>query len=178
LSDFFNIGFGNNDFSIRERSNSDFISFWAEEAKKLFWFSPWNKTLQWSPPFAKWFEGGLINASYNALDVHQKNKGQKPAIIWEAESGESRVLTYRDLWIQVKKFANALKSLGITKGDRVTIYLPMVPELVISMLACARIGVPHIVVFSGFSSTSLRERIEDSKSKIVITSDGINCGVI
>lgn len=172
LPDIFNIGFGKNDSSIRERSNSDFISFWAEQAKKLSWFSPWDKTLQWDPPFAKWFEGGLINASYNALDVHQKNKAEKPAIIWEAESGESRVLTYRDLWMEVKKFANALKSLGITKGDRVTIYLPMVPELPISILACARIGAPHTVVFSGFSSTSLRDRIEDSKSKIVITADG------
>ena len=172
LPDIFNIGFGKNDPSIRERSNSDFISFWAEQAKKLSWFSPWDKTLQWDPPFAKWFEGGLINASYNALDVHQKNKAEKPAIIWEAESGESRVLTYRDLWMEVKKFANALKSLGITKGDRVTIYLPMVPELPISILACARIGAPHTVVFSGFSSTSLRDRIEDSKSKIVITADG------
>jgi acetyl-CoA synthetase len=172
LPDIFNIGLGNNDPAIREQSNSDFISFWAEQAKKLFWFSPWNKTLQWDPPFAKWFEGGLINASYNTLDVHQKNKAEKPAIIWEAESGESRVLTYRDLWVDVQRFANVLKSSGISKGDRVTIYLPMVPELPISMLACARIGATHNVVFSGFSSKSLRERIVDSKSKIVITSDG------
>jgi acetyl-CoA synthetase len=168
----FNIGLGNSDPNIREQSHSDFISFWAEQAKKLSWFSPWAKTLQWDPPFAKWFEGGLINASFNTLDIHQKNKAEKPAIIWEAESGESRVLTYRDLWVEVQRFANALKSLGVTKGDRVTIYLPMVPELPISMLACARIGVTHNVVFSGFSSKSLRERILDSKSKIIITSDG------
>jgi acetyl-CoA synthetase len=172
MSDVFNIGLGNNNSEIRQRSESDFSEFWADQAKKLSWFSPWNKTLQWNPPFAKWFEGGLINASYNTLDVHQKNKAEKPAIIWESESGESKILTYKDLWIEVQKFANALKSLGITKGDRITIYLPMIPELPISMLACARIGAIHTVVFSGFSSTSLRGRIEDSKSKIVITSDG------
>lgn len=172
MSETFNIGLGNNDSEIRKQSESDFIAFWAEQAKKLAWFSPWDKTLEWNPPFAKWFEGGLINASYNALDIHQKNKANKPAIIWEAESGESRILTYKDLWIEVQKFANGLKSLGVTKGDRVTIYLPMVPELPISMLACSRIGATHTVVFSGFSSDSLRERIEDSKSKIVITSDG------
>lgn len=172
MPDIFNIGLGNNNSKIRERSESDFISFWADQAKKLSWFSTWDKTLEWNVPFAKWFGGGLINASYNALDVHQKNKAEKPAIIWEAESGESRILTYKELWVEVQKFANALKSLGITKGDRVTIYLPMVPELPISMLACARIGATHTVVFSGFSSASLRERIENSKSKIVITSDG------
>jgi acetyl-CoA synthetase len=172
MSDTFNIGLGNNNPEIRKRSESDFSTFWADQAKKLFWFSPWNTTLNWTPPFAKWFEGGLINASYNALDIHQKYKGEKPAIVWEAESGESKILTYKDLWKEVQKFANGLKSLGITKGDRVTIYLPMVPELPISMLACARIGATHTVVFSGFSSASLRERIEDSKSKLVITSDG------
>jgi acetyl-CoA synthetase len=172
MSDIFNIGLGNNNPEIRKRAESDFVTFWEEQAKKLYWFSPWNKTLEWNPPFAKWFEGGMINASYNALDIHQKNKAEKPAIIWEAESGESKILTYQDLWIEVQKFANALKSLEVTKGDRVTIYLPMIPELPISMLACARIGATHTVVFSGFSSASLRERIEDSKSKIVITSDG------
>ena len=172
MSDTFNIGLGNNNPEIRKKAESDFVAFWEEQAKKLEWFSPWRKTLDWNPPFAKWFEGGLINASYNALDVHQKNKAENPAIIWEAESGESKIITYRDLWIEVKKFANVLKSLGVTKGDRVTIYLPMVPELPISMLACSRIGATHTVVFSGFSSASLRGRIEDSKSKIVITSDG------
>jgi len=172
MSEAFNIGLGNNNSEIRKSAESDFVAFWEEQAKKLDWFSPWDKTLEWNPPFAKWFQGGMINASYNALDVHQKNKAEKPAIIWEAESGESRILTYKDLWIEVQKFANVLKSLGVTKGDRITIYLPMVPELPISMLACARIGATHTVVFSGFSSASLRGRIEDSKSKIVITSDG------
>ncbi len=172
MSDTFNIGLGNNNPEVRKRSKTDFITFWEDQAKNLSWFSPWSNPLNWNPPFAKWFEGGLINASFNALDIHQQKNSEKPAIIWEAESGESRNLTYRDLWIEVQKFSNALKSLGIKKGDRITIYLPMVPELPISMLACARIGVTHTVVFSGFSSASLRERIEDSKSKIVITSDG------
>ncbi|MDH3677100.1 MAG: acetate--CoA ligase [Nitrosopumilus sp.] len=172
MSEIFNIGLGNNRPEIRKQSESDFVSFWDNQAKKLCWFSPWQKTLEWNPPFAKWFQGGSINASYNALDIHQETNSQKPAIIWEAESGESRILTYRDLWMEVQKFANALKSLGIKKGDRVTIYLPMVPELPIAMLACARIGATHTVVFSGFSSASLRERIEDSRSKLVITSDG------
>ena len=172
MPNIFNIGLGNDNPAIRENAESDYISFWADQAKKLSWFSSWEKTLQWNPPFAKWFEGGLINASFNALDIHQKDKGKKPAIIWVAESGESRILTFEDLWIEVNKFANVLKSLGITKGDRITIYLPMVPELPISMLACARIGAIHTVVFSGFSSISIKERIEDSKSKIVVTSDG------
>ena len=172
MGDIFEIGLGNNDTETRKRANSDFVSFWNEEAKKLSWFRIWDKTLDWNPPFAKWFVGGLINASYNALDVHHKSKPEKPAILWEGENGESRTLTYKDLWQEVQKFANALKSLGIKKGDRITIYLPMVPELPISMLACSRIGAIHTVVFSGFSSLSLRERIDDSKSKIVITADG------
>jgi len=172
MSDIYNIGLGNHNPEIRKQSESDFASFWAIQAKKLSWFSPWDNTLEWNPPFAKWFGGGLINASYNALDVHQEKRSEKPAIIWEAESGECRILTYRELWLEVKKFANVLKSLGVTKEDRVTIYLPMVPELPISMLACSRIGAIHTVVFSGFSSSSLRGRIEDSKSKLVITSDG------
>ena len=123
-------------------------------------------------PFAKWFIGGKINASYNALDVHQTNKAKKkPAILWEGEDGESRTVTYADLYRDVCKFGNILKSLGVKKGDRVTIYLPMVPELPIAMLACARIGAIHTVVFSGFSATSLRDRIDDSKSKVIVTAD-------
>ena len=172
MGDIFEIGLGNNDTETRKRADSDFVSFWNEEAKKLSWFQTWDKTLDWNPPFARWFVGGLINASYNALDVHQKSKPEKPAILWEGENGESRTLTYKDLWQEVQKFANALKSLGIKKGDKITIYLPMVPELPISMLACSRIGATHTVVFSGFSSLSLRDRIDDSKSKIVITADG------
>jgi len=172
MSKTYNIGLGNNDTEIRKKANSDFVSFWDDQAKKLFWFSPWKKTLDWNPPFAKWFVGGTINASYNALDVHQDTKADKPAILWEGENGESRRITYREMLIQVQKFSNVLKSLGIQKGDRVTIYLPMVPELPIAMLACARIGAIHTVVFSGFSATSIRDRIDDSKSKVVITADG------
>ena len=172
MSETFEIGLGNNNPEIRKNADSDFVSFWDEQAKQLTWFSPWNKTLDWNPPFAKWFVGGKINASFNALDVHQVSKSQKPAILWEGESGESRVLTYEDLFVQVQKFANVLKSLGVKSGNRVTIYLPMVPELPIAMLACARIGATHTVVFSGFSATSIRDRIDDSKSKIIITADG------
>lgn len=172
MSEIFNIGLGNNNKELRKKSELDYVKFWEEQAKNLSWFSKWEKSLQWDPPFAKWFEGGLINASYNALDIHQKSKEKKPAIIWIAESGETRTLTYGELYNEVKKFANVLKSLGVGKGDRVTIYLPMVPELPISMLACSRIGATHTVVFSGFSSSSLRERISDSQSKIIITSDG------
>jgi acetyl-CoA synthetase len=172
MSETYYIGLGNNDSEIRKKANSDFVSFWDEQAKNLSWFSPWEKTLDWQPPFARWFVGGTINASYNALDIHRDSRNDKPAILWEGENGESRKLTYGDMLIQVQKFSNVLKSLGIQKGDRVTLYLPMVPELPIAMLACARIGAVHTVVFSGFSATSIRDRIIDSKSKVVITADG------
>ncbi len=171
-SEIFTIGLGKNDLDTRKKSDSDFISFWNEQAKNLSWFSPWTKTLDWNPPFGRWFVGGTLNASYNALDIHQNTRSQKPAILWEGENGDSRTLTYNELLTEVQKFSNVLKSLGLKKGDRVTIYLPMVPELPISMLACARIGVTHTVVFSGFSSKALKDRIDDSKSKIVITADG------
>ena len=172
MSEKYDIGLGNNNDDLRKQANSDFVSFWSDQAKNLLWFSTWQKTLDWSPPFAKWFVGGKINASYNALDVHQNTKYDKPAILWEGENGDSRILTYGDLFIEVQKFANVLKSLGVKKGDRVTIYLPMVPELPIAMLACARIGAIHTVIFSGFSVESIRDRINDSKSKIVVTADG------
>jgi len=165
------LGLGNNDTATRKEAESDFITFWEKQAKNLSWFSTWEKPLDWNPPFAKWFVGGTINASYNTLDIHQ-NKANKPAILWEGENGESRILTYKDMWTQVQKFANVLKSLGVKKGDRITIYLPMIPELPISMLACARIGAIHTVIFSGFSAIAIKDRIYDSKSKIVITADG------
>ena len=168
----FHISLGHNDDSIRASANLDSVSFWNECAKRLTWFKTWEKTLDWNPPFAKWFVGGQINASYNALDIHQGKKSSKTAIFWEGEDRSERVITYSELYKQVKKFANVLKTLGVETGDRVTIYLPMVPELIISMLACARIGATHTVVFSGFSSTSLKDRVEDSKSKIIITADG------
>ena len=172
MSEIYNIGLGNNDSEIRKKANSDFVSFWGEQAKNLSWFSPWEKTLDWQPPFARWFVGGTINASYNALDIHRNSRIDKLAILWEGENGESRKLTYGDMLIQVQKFSNVLKSLGVQRGDRVTLYLPMVPELPIAMLACARIGAVHTVVFSGFSAISIRDRIIDSKSKVVITADG------
>ena len=172
MSKKYDIGLGHNDVTLRKKADSDYVSFWDEQAQNLSWFSPWEKILDWNPPFAKWFVGGKINASYNALDIHQATKSGKPAILWEGENGDSKTYTYGDLFIEVQKFSNVLKSLGVQKGDRVTIYLPMVPELLVAMLACARIGAVHTVVFSGFSAASIKDRIDDSKSKIVITADG------
>ena len=172
MSESYNIGLGNNDLETRKQASADFESFWNEKAKNLSWFSKWSKTLDWNPPFAKWFVGGTINASFNALDVHQATKSEKPAILWEGENGDSRTLTYHDMFVEVQKFANVMKSLGVKKGDRVTIYLPMIPELPIAMLACSRIGATHTVIFSGFSATSIRDRVSDSKSKLVVTADG------
>ena len=168
----YDINLGNIDHSVRGNADSDFISFWDKQAKSLSWFKDWKNTLDWNPPFAKWFVGGKINASFNALDIHQNSKSRKTAIFWEGEDGTSREISYSALFTDVKKFANVLKSLGVKKGDRVTIYLPMVPELPISMLACARIGAIHTVVFSGFSAISLKDRVEDSQSKVIITADG------
>ena len=169
--DSYDIGLGHSDTKVRTDAESDFVLFWGMQAKKLSWFKPWTKTLEWNLPFAKWFVGGKINASYNTLDVHQNNRAQKPAILWEGEDGATRTVTYQDLFHDVCKFANVLKSLGVKKGDRVTVYLPMIPELPVTMLACSRIGAIHVVVFSGFSTTSLRDRIDDSKSKIIVTAD-------
>ena len=171
MSKDYDIGLNNFDTETRVKAKFDFISFWDSQAKKLSWFQSWVKTIDWNPPFARWFVGGKINASYNALDIHQNNKAEKLAILWEGEDGQTRQFTYKELYRDVCKFANVLKSLGVKNRDRVTIYLPMVPEILIAMLACARIGAIHTVVFSGFSSTSLRDRIDDSKSKIIITAD-------
>ena len=171
-SESYNVNLGNKDYSIRKNADSDFISFWNKQAKSLSWFKNWDNTLDWNPPFAKWFVGGKINASFNALDLHQNDKSQKMAIFWEGEDGSSREISYSELFSEVKKLSNILKSLGVKKGDRVTIYLPMVPELPISMLACARIGATHTVVFSGFSAVSLKDRVDDSQSKVIITADG------
>src|SRR5215467_8174552 len=148
--------------------------FWGEQAKSLVWFKQWDKVLDSShAPFYRWFVGGKLNASVNCLDRHKDSDlKNKVAIIWEAENGESRSFTYFQLYRSVNKFANALKNLGVKKGDRVTIYLPMVPELPIAMLACARIGAIHTVLFSGFSGQALIDRVNDSNSKVVITADG------
>jgi acetyl-CoA synthetase len=161
------------DPGVYEKAKKDPEGFWAEAARSLDWFKPWDKVLEWNPPIAKWFTGGKLNVSYNCLDRHVKTwRRNKAALIWEGEPGEERVLTYADLYREVNKFANVMKKLGIGKGDRVTIYMPMVPELPIALLACARIGAPHSVVFGGFSSESLRDRINDAESKLVITADG------
>ena len=172
LDSTYEIGLGNNDLKTRCDADQDRIKFWEGQAAKLYWFEKWHTALDWNPPFARWFVGGKINASYNALDVTVKKNPNKKAIIWEGEDGTKRELTYQELQSEVSKLANALKSLGVKKGDRVTIYLPMVPELIMSLLACARIGAIHTVIFSGFSAKSIRDRVEDSKSKIIITSDG------
>ncbi|MEO9362749.1 MAG: acetate--CoA ligase [Nitrososphaera sp.] len=147
--------------------------FWAEQARGLDWHRQWDRVLDWNPPFARWFSGGLLNASVNCLDRHVATDAKnKAAIIWESESGESRTLTYFQLYRQVNRFANVLKGLGVQKGDRVTIYMPMVPELPVAMLACARIGATHSVVFSGFSSQALVDRVNDAQSKVIVTADG------
>ena len=171
-TDSYEINLGNFDNDIRNKAESNAITFWGEQARKISWFKEWDQILDWKPPFAKWFVGGKINASFNTLDIHQNDKSSKTAIFWEGEDGSSRIISYSELFTEVKKFSNVLKSLGVKSGDRVTIYLPMVPELIISMLACARIGAIHIVVFSGFSTISLKNRVEDSQSKIIITADG------
>ncbi|MDE1727677.1 MAG: acetate--CoA ligase [Thaumarchaeota archaeon] len=170
--DSYNIGLGNNDSTIRALANQDNIKFWESQAENLFWSERWHTALEWNPPFARWFVGGKTNASYNALDVAVKKNPYKKAILWEGEDGSNRTLTYQDLLFKVAKLANALKKLGVKKGDRVTIYLPMVPELIISLLACARIGAIHTVIFSGFSAQSIRDRVIDSKSSVIITADG------
>lgn len=147
--------------------------FWEKQALSLDWFTPWNRVLEWNPPYAKWFVGGKLNACYNCLDRHMNTDVRnKPAIIWEGERGEQLTLTYADLFLQVNQFSNVLKSFGINKGDRVAIYMPMIPEAVIAMLSCARIGAIHTVVFGGFSADALKDRIQDADAKLVITADG------
>ena len=148
-------------------------TFWGRAAEELHWFKKWDKVLEWNSPWAKWFVGGQINLSYNCLDRHVPTaRKNKAALIWESEPGEIRTYTYQQLWKEVQKFANVLKSLGVRKGDRVAIYMGMTPELPIAMLACARIGAPHSVVFGGFSSNALVDRIHDSQAVAVITQDG------
>lgn len=160
--------------AVRERAAADPEGFWGELAEKeLDWFEKWSKTLDWKPPFAKWFVGGKINASYNCLDRHLSTaRKNKAAIIWEGEPGDQRILTYQELYREVSRFANGLKSLGFKTGDRAIIYMPMVPELPIALLACARLGVIHSVVFGGFSAEALKLRIQDLDAGLVITADG------
>ena len=161
------------DPSVYQRAHDDPDGFWAEAANRLDWFQRWDKVLEWDAPWAKWFVGGKLNASYNAVDRHNKTwRRNKAAIIWEGEPGDSRVLTYGDLYREVNQFAAVLLDLGVTKGDRVAFYMPMIPELAIGLLACARIGAPHTVIFGGFSAEALRDRAIDSQAKVVVTADG------
>jgi acetyl-CoA synthetase len=158
---------------LYELAEKDRLAFWDLQAKNLKWNKPWSKTLQWDAPYAQWFVGGTLNASVNALDRHvEQGLGDRVAFYFEGEPGDSRTITYAQLLTEVKKTANALTELGITSGDRVAIYMPMIPEAAIAMLACARIGAPHSVVFGGFSADALLSRIQDADAKLVITADG------
>jgi acetyl-CoA synthetase len=162
------------DAEIYDEANADLEGFWARQAADLIdWYEPWDTVCDWDLPFAKWFVGGKLNASYNCLDRHVENgHGEKVAYHWEGEPGDTRTITYAELLDEVSRLANALKELGVEKGDRVNIYMGMVPELPMALLACSRIGAPHSVVFGGFSSDSLRDRINDAEAKVLITADG------
>jgi acetyl-CoA synthetase len=160
------------DRSLYERAEQDLEGFWAEEAERLHWMKPWDRVLEWDLPFAKWFVGGQLNVSDNCLDRHvEAGGGDKVAYHWEGEPGDTRTITYAQLRDDVARFANGLRSIGVRRGDRVNIYMGMVPELPVAMLACARLGAAHSVVFGGFSSDALRDRINDAEAKVLITQD-------
>ena len=158
---------------LYRQSLDDPDTFWGDVANELHWFEQWDQTIEWNEPFVKWFTGGKTNISYNSLE-HQiaQGRGDKTAIIWEGENGDSLRLSYSEMKDKVCQFANMLKSKGISKGDRVAIYMPMIPEAAMAMQACARIGATHSVVFGGFSATALSDRINDAQAKAVITADG------
>jgi len=160
--------------ALYDEAAADRLAFWERQARALSWDKPWDHVLDWSnPPFARWFVGGTLNVAYNCLDRHvEAGHGDQVAYHWEGEPGDTRTLTYADLKQQVCRAANGLSELGVGKGDRVAIYLPMIPELPIAMLACARLGATHSVVFAGFSVDALSSRIHDTEAKIVITADG------
>ena len=161
------------DPGVYERAEADWQGFWAEQAGALDWFRPWDTVLDWDLPFARWFDGGTLNVSYNCLDRHvAAGRGDKVAFHWEGEPGDTRTITYGQLLGDVSRFANTLRGLGVGRGDRVAIYMPMIPELTVAMLACTRIGAVHSVVFGGFSSDALRDRILDAQARVVITADG------
>src|SRR3546814_8083257 len=159
---------------LYDEAGEDYLGFWAKQAAALLdWDEDWHTILKWEAPFAEWFVGGKLNACFNAVDRHViAGNGDKVAYHWEGEPGDTRTITYADLHDEVQRFANVLKDLGVAKGDRVAIYMPMIPELPVAMLACARIGAPHSVVFGGFSPDSLIDRINDAECKVVITADG------
>jgi len=162
-----------NDPGVYARADADPEAFWEAFARELEWIAPWSRVLEWTPPYAKWFVGGKLNVSANCIDRHVRGpRRNKAAFIWEGEPGDRRTLTYWDLYRQVGAFANVLKRLGVKRGDRVALYLPLIPELAIAMLACARIGAVHSVVFGGFSAESLRDRINDAKAVLLVTADG------
>jgi acetyl-CoA synthetase len=161
------------DPGVYARAEADWQAFWAEQAGTLDWFRPWDTVLEWDAPFARWFDGGTLNVSYNCLDRHvAAGRGDKVAFHWEGEPGDTRTITYGQLLVEVSRFANVLRGLGVGRGDRVAIYMPMVPELAVAMLACTRIGAVHSVVFGGFSSDALRDRILDAQARVVVTADG------
>ena len=161
------------DAAIYDEANTDLEGFWARHAAELDWFQEWDTVLEWDLPYAKWFVGGKLNASYNCLDRHvTAGHGARVAYHWEGEPGDTRTITYAEMLDEVSRLANALKELGVRRGDRVNIYMGMVPELPMALLACSRIGAPHSVVFGGFSSDSLRDRINDAEAKVLITCDG------
>jgi acetyl-CoA synthetase len=161
------------DPEIYDRASADRESYWADWAGKLDWFEPWETVLEWTPPHARWFTGGKLNVSYNCLDRHvEAGRGDRTALIWEGEPGDTKTFTYAELHAEVCRFANVLKGLGVGRGDRVTIYLPMIPEAAIAMLSCTRIGAVHSVVFGGFSPDSLSDRNNDASSKVLVTADG------
>ena len=159
---------------LYDEANEDYESFWARQASELIsWFDPWRTVCEWDLPFSKWFVGGTLNVSYNCLDRHVlAGRGDKVAFHFEGEPGDTRTVTYAQLLDEVQKFANSLKTLGVAKGDRVNIYMPMIPEAAVAMLACSRIGAAHSVVFGGFSSQALADRINDAEAKVLITADG------
>jgi len=161
-----------NDPQIYAQAEADYLGWWEGWAKQLDWFTPYETVCEFSAPYAKWFLGGKLNAAHNCVDRHAQATPNKRAIVWEGEPGDTRTLTYAELRDEVAKCANALKAVGVEKGDRVCIYMPMVPELAVAMLACARIGAAHSVVFGGFSSDSLQERTNDAQCKVIVTADG------
>src|SRR5215468_1763897 len=159
--------------SISNRAAEDPEGFWAEIASQLHWFEPWTQVLEWNTPFAKWFVGGKTNVSYNCLDRHlTTHRKNKVAILWEGEPGDQRMISYQELHRLVCRFASVLKGRGLKAGDRAIIYMGMVPELPVALLACARLGVTHSVVFGGFSAEALKARIQDLEAQVVITQDG------
>jgi acetyl-CoA synthetase len=162
------------DVAMYDEAQRDWQGFWARQAEELLdWFEPWDTLLEWDLPFVRWFVGGRLNASYNCLDRHvAAGRGDKVAYHWEGEPGDTRTLSYRQMLDEVSRFANVLRDFGVAKGDRVAIYMPMIPELPVAMLACARIGAAHSVVFGGFSSDALRDRIQDAEAAVVVTADG------